>query len=1092
MDNGKSIILLIYQFGVKTEIDLSHNPFLVGRKGAKVDFDIDCDSLSRKHVHLYYEDHQVKVKDLGTTNGTYINANKIKAHKKYPLSLSDELRLGKKDIFISYRIKESSKSPPATPISLLNQDQTAITDNPLIQTSQFKLEELGFKEKETDLLSPQNPGLFVVDKDNLTSTSIEIMNNLNKDNNFVEEYENELKNLYEKKYKAKEEKLKLLLQKEIEEEEIVAKERALKLNMQSKIQADKILKQAHSKIAEEKNQHEEGLSKIKKKHAVLSDSFVDLSAELKKLTKNRDSIEALIYELQRDESTLKNKIYDLTDKKEKMEQEKSELKKDVDSIYEKKLIAARELEETKLERNSIKIELENSYRELENERGKFEKTKIEVEEKEAELKEKEEKQYERKMELINEGERKRDELIKSGEEFENEVKRKAQEQAEKITLEANERSEDIVNKMREESQNILEKSRQEAASLTEKVKKESEKLINDTKLSCEIREKNSLEQAERTIEASKAEANNYYENRVSKADEYYSQKKNSSEEYFQKKTNEADSYHRDKTSKADKYEAEKQAIGDQYEKKKKEKADQYETRVIEKANQYEKNKKNEADSLFSSTKEKADTYHKNKLEEADKKFNLSMDELKNKSEEIVNKSKSTGENIVAQATKEAQRMLGKVNQQIKDEKKSLEEDLFILREQESSLSKEVESGRKHLKMKLEEADDLAQSIKMEATEKAATIIADAQIEEKLAKDKVQDLQKVIEEARQEAEAERNEMIEVAKKQADKMILKAETDIKKSVHESKSVIKKIEEEVEKRKVNLQIGYKESQNRLKERLKLEEQKLRKDYRKVITENLKSLFSSYLTENKSQLGNLSAFRKKEQVLKDVEHLITESLDGNTNEAMNTGVMKHLALKKETLDKEKQFYKKIGLGVGVAAALSLIIYFIGQWNISEDLANRKTASDSYLDTLEKERSQKKYYEPKQDKEYKETFYENYLYTKSFPEFFRGEFFQDSWIIDLSSFLLDDLELDENSIVRYMSEEAKLFSDFSELYKKIEADKPKQGIEALRLRENSFNQKVTKIFDGSYNFSRYLKFRKKFYQEKVREWKFHNRKREK
>lgn len=71
-------------------------PFVIGREGA--DLSITGDQhVSRKHAKISYADGHYFIEDLGSSNGTFINATRIAAHE--PLTLSEDrgerIRIGK-------------------------------------------------------------------------------------------------------------------------------------------------------------------------------------------------------------------------------------------------------------------------------------------------------------------------------------------------------------------------------------------------------------------------------------------------------------------------------------------------------------------------------------------------------------------------------------------------------------------------------------------------------------------------------------------------------------------------------------------------------------------------------------------------------------------------------------------------------------------------------------------------------------------------------------------------------------------------------------------------------------------------------------
>lgn len=67
--------------GSAPEVDLT--PFAGYRMG-----------VSRRHASLQMEEERLNLWDLGSSNGTFVNGNKLNPHQAYPLSDGDEVRLG--------------------------------------------------------------------------------------------------------------------------------------------------------------------------------------------------------------------------------------------------------------------------------------------------------------------------------------------------------------------------------------------------------------------------------------------------------------------------------------------------------------------------------------------------------------------------------------------------------------------------------------------------------------------------------------------------------------------------------------------------------------------------------------------------------------------------------------------------------------------------------------------------------------------------------------------------------------------------------------------------------------------------------------
>ncbi|MEL6307592.1 MAG: FHA domain-containing protein [Chloroflexota bacterium] len=58
--------------------------------------------VSRRHARIKLREMRMTVEDLGSTNGTYLNNERLESNTEYPLSEKDELRLG----FLTLSIKK--------------------------------------------------------------------------------------------------------------------------------------------------------------------------------------------------------------------------------------------------------------------------------------------------------------------------------------------------------------------------------------------------------------------------------------------------------------------------------------------------------------------------------------------------------------------------------------------------------------------------------------------------------------------------------------------------------------------------------------------------------------------------------------------------------------------------------------------------------------------------------------------------------------------------------------------------------------------------------------------------------------------------
>jgi pSer/pThr/pTyr-binding forkhead associated (FHA) protein len=86
--------------GAMPDVDLT--PFAGYRMG-----------VSRRHAAIRFGDEQMlNLWDLGSSNGTYLNGERLSAHRPYPLHDGDELRLGQMMIRVHFQSPSSEPQPP--------------------------------------------------------------------------------------------------------------------------------------------------------------------------------------------------------------------------------------------------------------------------------------------------------------------------------------------------------------------------------------------------------------------------------------------------------------------------------------------------------------------------------------------------------------------------------------------------------------------------------------------------------------------------------------------------------------------------------------------------------------------------------------------------------------------------------------------------------------------------------------------------------------------------------------------------------------------------------------------------------------------
>jgi EAL domain-containing protein (putative c-di-GMP-specific phosphodiesterase class I) len=111
MDNPAKPAKLVWQLaGIGPEgtpwlVTISTSPFKVGRLNV-CNLCLSDESISRHHAEFYLEDGRLRICDMGSTNGTYVNRQRLKEKEIYPLSSGDMVHFGGLEFKVLHRDSE--------------------------------------------------------------------------------------------------------------------------------------------------------------------------------------------------------------------------------------------------------------------------------------------------------------------------------------------------------------------------------------------------------------------------------------------------------------------------------------------------------------------------------------------------------------------------------------------------------------------------------------------------------------------------------------------------------------------------------------------------------------------------------------------------------------------------------------------------------------------------------------------------------------------------------------------------------------------------------------------------------------------------
>lgn len=93
-DNEKQGILLYQGKEGQQSIRIDKSVFLIGKNADEVDGYIGVPSVSRVHARIEMEKDEYYIEDLNSTNGTYLNGERLEYRQKEQLKVHDRIAFG--------------------------------------------------------------------------------------------------------------------------------------------------------------------------------------------------------------------------------------------------------------------------------------------------------------------------------------------------------------------------------------------------------------------------------------------------------------------------------------------------------------------------------------------------------------------------------------------------------------------------------------------------------------------------------------------------------------------------------------------------------------------------------------------------------------------------------------------------------------------------------------------------------------------------------------------------------------------------------------------------------------------------------------
>ncbi len=168
----------------------------------------------------------------------------------------------------------------------------------------------------------------------------------------------------------------------------------------------------------------------------------------------------------------------------------------------------------------------------------------------------------------------------------------------------------------------------------------------------------------------------------------------------------------------------------------------------------------------------------------------------------------------------------------------------------------------------------------------------------------------------------------------------------------------------------------------------------------------------------------------------------------------------------------------VFAAVAGVAIVGFASLFYYQEKYGDHRSASEIFAEELRDREAKKPKFVPDITNDYKHSYTDNVIFTESYTEFKSDPKQQSKWIRDLNKFFINDLKLNENSVVRFIPLESGLISQLQEKQKIIHFETQTEDIRLMRELEVASVDRLTEIVGGEKNYKAFREFEKNYFQQ--------------
>jgi len=997
------------------------------------DFAIMANGVSRKHLLILNRSGKVFLKDLGSTNGTFLKGERIEPLTEIPYTPGDRVSLGQAGCFIKISLTDGASATSRSGFSEKSKAPASGSFNEQKMPTPTNIRR-----------SSEDTGIFgkffgpTGEEKEKVKASKYIKNAESLVKQRIKEAEDSIKKGIEKaRTKAKD----IVVEARREAEQVVNDATKEKENIveKAKIEAARIDKESHDnfikreeEIVAKKEEFVRQLDESKNELLKLKEEKSTLTDDISGFRTKKELLESDFNNLQERYNGLDDKFKDKNDglKAALMDLEKS-VRENQDKLDE----LVREQESIHGEYLDKVEEAEKKFNQLSEDHTRYTNEVLELTElKENLLRDSKALQEDKdKFVILKEGIEK--DFIEAEMRYK-ELKEKHREEDENFASIITERQNKLDEELRAKRAEFEQKSEKRISDAQEK----SLKILNDAKEEIDIKRQT----FEKDLELQKLRFNEEKEEILGSLSE--------KEKGIDKK---------------------KELILAQAEEEKRELLSTAEMKVREaeelKANAVTLGEE-EKERIVASAKGELESLKKEK-EQVESEIEIMLRDIETEKQNVLKRANDEAKELLDNALEEKELILKNVKLKIEQSEKDYDERMF---QADKYFDEKMKKADAYYEETSNKADDILQTKKIEADKYSNETISSAddyknsKITE--ADEYHSDLTSKSDQYHQDRHKEADEYYAEKKDLADNYLQKQKDRYDQELKEHKdSSYSKLEKEIAEYKVSETVKVEkevEAQKKLLNNYKV-------DFATAWSQAIsQSFYKACVNDLDISITDSNAFKER------MKH-ITKSiiLDQNPDEEDEIkGLMNFDPSKK---DRVKKYWKRTAMTLAIGAvALYLSPYFFGF--VKEQavviVENNDAQSKQIIKDIEEKRKVERTFVPVKKDEYFDSYTQRVVYTTDYVENELKGSYREDWFLNLDTFFVEDLILSDEAIVTFISKETNLIKKLTSIRDDINPKFVDEGITRMQALEDDFISQVKEILKTKAKYKKFVKFKKDYY----------------